>query len=78
MDKVFEWCVKCAYLSTCYDETGGPYCLDPTCGDGPVEQDTALNRLDTVCGECFATDGQHFSHCSEWIKRLLELPEKEE
>jgi len=28
---VFVWCAKCPYLDNCYDEYGGPYCLEPSC-----------------------------------------------
>ena len=34
--QVFEWCEKCEYVRLCYDEYGGPWLMDPACGDGPV------------------------------------------
>ena len=29
--QVFEWCDECPYYKNCYDEYGGPYCMEPSC-----------------------------------------------
>ena len=29
----FEWCCTCPYEINCYDLHGGPYCLEPSCGE---------------------------------------------
>ena len=36
--RIFEWCNRCKYVGTCYDdETGrGPNYLEPACGEGPA------------------------------------------
>lgn len=35
---IFQWCPKCKYVGSCYDDkTGrGPNYLEPACGEGPA------------------------------------------